>query len=394
MPLEPPRDLTIPEAGSTTARRVLSAAIRRLLGDLRALRLPVGVSPAAARGWRVLREVVADLLRRDAGAVASVLRRPTVGAPLRCLRDGSGGEADGLVRELVGQAFFELALGGALGREVVLEAPPPRLISLATGRVIDVPPSSRVALGPGVRVAVGERAIDLADASRMRRLHPIADDALLACVDNNPLAMFEAHPDKGGNAIDLGGRPVEDWTSALRDAFDRVGAHMPELRGEAALVLQAVVPVGWDAERHLSASYREAIGTVYLSLHPEPMTMTEALVHELSHNKLNALFELDPVVENEPDERYRSPVRPDPRPLHGVLLAVHAFLPIARLYEAMRAAGDPLARTPAFARRFAQIIETNHEGAELVLAHARPTPVGRGLLDEIERWDAHFQGEA
>ena len=40
------------------------------------------------------------------------------------------------------------------------------------------------------------------------------------------------------------------------------------------LFLHQVVPVGWDPERHLSASYQEAIGTIYLSLHPSPMTMT------------------------------------------------------------------------------------------------------------------------
>ena len=37
-----------------------------------------------------------------------------------------------------------------------------------------------------------------------------------------------------------------------------------------------VVPVGFFPDRHLSASYREAIGTLYLSLHPSPMTMVEA----------------------------------------------------------------------------------------------------------------------
>ena len=40
------------------------------------------------------------------------------------------------------------------------------------------------------------------------------------------------------------------------------------------------VPVGWDEQRHLSASYQEAIGTVYLSLHPNPLTLAEALIHE------------------------------------------------------------------------------------------------------------------
>jgi len=83
-------------------------------------------------------------------------------------------------------------------------------------------------------------------------------------------------------------------------------------------------------------------------------------------------------------------VRPDPRPLHGVLLAVHAFLPVARLYERMIDAGDPEAQNDAFRGRFAQIRKINREGAELLLREARPTPVGRGLLDEIRRWHEHY----
>jgi HEXXH motif-containing protein len=118
------------------------------------------------------------------------------------------------------------------------------------------------------------------------------------------------------------------------------------------------------------------------------MTMTEALVHEFSHNKLNALFELDDVLDNAFSPLVRSPVRPDPRPLHGVLLAVHAFVPVARLYEKMREAGDERA-TEA---RFAEIVRINREGTEVLQAHARPTAIGKGLMDELDRWDRHFAG--
>jgi HEXXH motif-containing protein len=148
--------------------------------------------------------------------------------------------------------------------------------------------------------------------------------------------------------------------------------------------------VGYDPERHLSASYQEAIGTIYLTLHPSRMTLAEALIHEFSHNKINALFELDDLLENAFSPLYTSPVRPDPRPLHGVLLAVHAFLPVARLYERMIAEGAPEAEDEAFVARFAQIRRINREGAELLLREGRPTAVGRVLLDEIRRWHEHY----
>ena len=120
------------------------------------------------------------------------------------------------------------------------------------------------------------------------------------------------------------------------------------------------------------------------------MTMTEAVIHEFSHNKINALFELDPVLENAFWPLYTSPVRPDPRPLHGIVLAVHAFQPVARLYEAMIARGHEWAQKPDFLRRYEQVKKVNREGASVVLEHGRPTPIGRALLDEMRRWDEHY----
>ncbi len=157
------------------------------------------------------------------------------------------------------------------------------------------------------------------------------------------------------------------------------------------VVLQQIIPVGADDEKHLSASYGEAIGTIYVTLHPNAMTMTEAVVHELSHNKLNAALELGPLLENAHAPLFSSPVRPDPRPLHGVLLAVHAFLPVAAMYRAMIDAGDPLAESDRFRERFRQIARGNHEGMTVLLEHARPTLEGRALLDELARIDASFE---
>jgi HEXXH motif-containing protein len=202
--------------------------------------------------------------------------------------------------------------------------------------------------------------------------------------------MEEAHPDKSGNTVDLGGRDAGAWILALRDALAPIERYLPELRREMDLYLHQIVPVGFDPVRHLSASYQEAIGTIYLSLHPSAMTLAEALIHELSHSKLNALFELDDVLENASSPLYPSPVRPDPRPLHGVLLAVHAFLPVARLYERMIEADDPLARRSSFRERFDRICAMNREGADVVLRHGRPTRIGEGLMEEISRWMDHY----
>jgi HEXXH motif-containing protein len=372
--IDPPRDLTIPDVGSKTTYAIFSRAIARLLAEVRPL----------------LRARTGGAVGDDIGPLASVLRKPNLGALARALRTARGDERVRLETELVALTCFELATLGALARDVRLDELPPRLVSLAARRSVPIPSPSATFRNRAVTFHAPTGDVDLdRDLERFPALSPTL---VLALADNNPFAMVEAHPDKSGNAVSLGGKSVDDWVSSLTGALALIAKHLPALRAELDLVLAQFVPVGFDAERHLSASYQEAIGTIYLSLHPSLMTMTEAVIHELSHNKLNALFESDDVLENAFSPLYASPVRPDPRPLHGVLLAVHAFLPVARLYETMLESNDPLAEGAAFEARFRDIVRINREGAEVVLKHARPTRIGHGVLDEIARWDAHYAG--
>ena len=370
-PLTPPRDLTLPQASSTTAREILSRAVGRCMRELRPLlRAHAGSAPEDVAAMDLL------LGRVPPGALASVLRRPHASALVRTLRaaapggpeGGQAGERAGaLLSELLATLAFDLVYLGAVDAAPPLRRLPPRVVSLVARQVVHLPA-----------------------ATVERPFHVVSRETLLSLADNNPLSLLETHPDKAGNAIDLGGRSVDEWLASLRGAFELVERHLPEIREEMALYVQSIVPVGYHREQHLSASYREALGTVYMTLHPSPMTMVEALVHEFSHNKLNALLESDDVLQNAFTPLYPSPVRPDPRPLHGVLLAVHAFVPVARLYEKMAAAGDPRAS----AARLAAIVRINREGTAVLRAHARATPVGQGLLDELFRWDEHFAGAA
>jgi HEXXH motif-containing protein len=155
------------------------------------------------------------------------------------------------------------------------------------------------------------------------------------------------------------------------------------------MMLHAVIPVGYDETRHLSASYREGIGTMYLTLHPHVMTMAEAVVHEFQHNKFNVAADSAQYLENAFHPLYKSPIRPDPRPLWGILLAVHAFLPVAELYRRMRDAGHPLAARPDFETRLSEIDLKNHEGMEMLRAHARFTEAGVALFGDLEALEQH-----
>lgn len=379
--LAPPVDLTVPRPGSTTLRDVLSAALSRLLGEIGALRSDDRVEQAA------LRSLVHARSRdpRALGPLVAALRRPTVGTLARCLRTAAPGAAPALRRRFLATLAVELAALGALDEPVTVPAPPERMLSLV-GRFAIAAPVGATAVTVARDAAVFDTpagAVRVGFTGAERPYHPLPDGPIvLALADDNPLATFELHPDKSGNAIDLGGRPVDDWTRALGEALAIVREALPDLHREIELVVHQFVPVGFDPERHLSASYQEALGTVYLTLHPRPMVMAEAIVHEASHNKLNALFERDPVLDNAFTSLHASPVRPDPRPLHGILLAVHAFVPVERMYERLIAAGHPLVND-AFRARYQAIREKNRRGAAVLLTQGEPSALGRGVVGEI-----------
>ncbi len=359
-------------------RAVLSMSLRRLFEDLKGLRAPEGASDDARADYRMLREVFVGFLPGKPGAIASLLRRPVVSAPLRCLRDGRGAP-DLLIAELVGQSLFELALAGALDAPVTMRRAPALLMAPHRDRTVETG-GGEVTFAPG-EVRVGGVRVEPV------RGHGFALDldAVLTTVDNNPLRMVEAHPNKHGNAIDLGGRSPQTWLDALNRALALIAECFPDFRRELDLLLRYVVPVGYDEEAHLSASYREAIGTVYLTLHPSELTLAEAIIHEVSHNKLNALLELDPLLHDGLVPAFDSPVRPDKRPLLGVLLAVHAFLAVERFYECLLEREELPAPRAAVRRRLGELRATNREGAAVLLEHAHPTKVGQGVLGEIER---------
>ena len=120
---------------------------------------------------------------------------------------------------------------------------------------------------PAIANDAARTLIDRLDGAGPQRI-AITATLDLALADRNPLRSIEDHPDKDGNALDLGGRSIAAWTRSITDALAVIAAALPALHDELAVTLRRIVPVGFDADQHRSCSYREAPGLVYLSLHP------------------------------------------------------------------------------------------------------------------------------
>lgn len=234
---------------------------------------------------------------------------------------------------------------------------------------------------------------ELSGAPEKEKHVELAAGLRLGLEDANPIALEEAHPEKSGNGLSLGGRTPQEWAASLNEAIGLIESAAPGLVREMTSFDVRVIPVGYGDERHCSASYREAVGCVYLTLHPSTLMMAQALIHEFQHNKLNLASYGDPILHNAFHPLYASPVRPDPRPLWGVLLAAHAFLVVAVFYRRLREQRHPLALKPEFEKELLEIDLKNRQAMEVLREHADWTPFGRELMAGLEELNSKHLGE-
>ena len=370
--------LALPAPGD----RTVAALDRKLaLLSLRALlTAPLsGFSTEVRRAILHLRPLLSALLRDAGPALVQATLSPEVLTPLLVWQAGAA-SPEALLRAAMPALLLGLAQLGAAREGLLWDLPIPQI--LVGDRLLSGPFDGLYVIHDRAELRVDGRFVRPGELPGPTALHALSPTLSLALTDPNPLAMVEDHPDKAGNALDLGGREPGVWVEALREALALVRLALPEWHAELSVSLRRLVPVGYEPERHLSASYREAPSQAYLTLHPDPLTLAEAIVHETQHGKLNRLLWFDAVLENGHSTWTSSPVRPDMRPLMGVLLAAHAFVPVAAMHA--RLAGHDLAAAARFAERRAEVREQNARALATLWEKGQLTPTGRGVMDALQ----------
>ncbi|MEU0104682.1 HEXXH motif domain-containing protein [Streptomyces sp. NPDC006251] len=135
----------------------------------------------------------------------------------------------------------------------------------------------------------------------------------------------------------------------------------------------------------VSASSGDSFGAMVIARPSSALALAETLVHEFQHSKLAALLHLFPLLDDDRQERYYAPWRPDPRHLTGLLHGAYAFTGVAGFWrDRLAVATDERAADTAgyhFALRRLQsrlVVRT-------LLAEGRLTPQGRALVSGLAR---------
>ena len=269
------------------------------------------------------------------------------------------------------------------------------------------PPGAIVAYASLVEAIFGERgaeAIDSAQALVQSALSPAASPLRCVTLGDQDLGPGQAEryrrlfdeDQEAPLAIEAVADHDLERAARLADkALALLDAGAPELGGEIRALLREIVfarsgPAA-TAGRFNGASVFLAWGAVLLNADEmvDRVTMAETLAHETGHSLLSGFTIGKPLVENDPAERYDSPLRVDPRPMDGI---VHATYVLARMHYCL----DRLLQSGCLTEQEAATVaialaerrRAFAAGLEVVDRHARFTPIGRAAFEPARQYMA------
>ncbi len=197
------------------------------------------------------------------------------------------------------------------------------------------------------------------------------------------------------NPLHLNAIAIEEFTrvSAItREAFSLLDAGAPEVSGEIRSLLEEVVFAKGDAGEKITFHGISSFclwGAVILNAegHKTTLEVLQTLAHESSHMHLFGAALDSPLVLNDDDERYKSPLRFDPRPMDGIYHAVYVS---ARMHYALTRllASNVISPVQTEEARAACLVHVNsfREGLAMVEAEGKLSDLGHELMSQAKSY--------
>jgi HEXXH motif-containing protein len=174
-----------------------------------------------------------------------------------------------------------------------------------------------------------------------------------------------------------------DWQRVLNEAWEILCRCLPDLAEGFLDGLDSLVPRPAVPTRNLSASTGEAFGSAIIAQPTDSVSMAATLVHEFHHNLLGGLLHMIPLYDHDPEERFYTLWREDPRPIAGVMSGVHAFSGVTAFWRELgRHESDSLARRAGF--EFAYWRDGTWQTLQSLSGDPHLTEAGRQFVDSID----------
>ncbi|WP_136439941.1 aKG-HExxH-type peptide beta-hydroxylase [Pacificoceanicola onchidii] len=194
------------------------------------------------------------------------------------------------------------------------------------------------------------------------------------------------------DAVDEDSRAT--FSARLRQGLDLLKRGAPDIHIEIRSIIRSVLlaqaPEGSKLEFD-GASHYELWGLVLLNpkFHETPLAVAEVLAHECGHSLLFGMMGKELLVHNPYEDRYPSPLRPDPRPMDGIFHATFVSARMAMTMEQLAASGILTPAERADALEAAARDRANFaSGDSVIRSDGRLTETGAAIIENARRWIA------
>lgn len=185
--------------------------------------------------------------------------------------------------------------------------------------------------GRSVRLHIEDGACSILRAPAWQPLRRITAGPLsLALEDTDPYRACHQYPVTGRLSPD----GAEAWERAVASAWSLIRTDLPAYAPGLAEGLTAVVPLApAPTGRDVSATARQAFGSVGAALPADPATLALLLVHEFQHVKLGAVLDIADLYDHADARLFHAPWREDPRPLEGLFQGTYAHIAVTEFWR-------------------------------------------------------------
>lgn len=381
-------------ASSATIQVLADSELSRRLLQLRAVLELSGRSGESFVDLRAAWRLIERAEQRSAEEVRTVLMTPAVGVWLRHVLHAAQRGGTRTAPPDLGYAHL-VAASAALRTGVPFQLPVPvshGCVVLPSLGWVRVRMSFPVALAElrsvpgGAELRVMRRSLDIplcADSPHFTRVRPHAassplGELSLVLDDHDPYREFDgSRPPRP-----LGEAERAEWAKLIDAAWADLSELHPERARELAACINTISPLD-PSSGTIGASSRGAFGAVAMSPAASPDALAEVLIHELQHNKLNALMNLVDLAADD-GTLFHAPWRADPRPLPGLLHGVYSFAAVVEFWQRQRHARAGTERRQADFH-FSHHREQLRRAMTSIDAAAGLTALGRGVVRAVGR---------
>jgi len=177
-----------------------------------------------------------------------------------------------------------------------------------------------------------------------------------------------------------------ELANKLPKCLDLIKVVNPELASRIMQLVKWLIPLSTsDPTTYHSFTSVNLLGVIFLSPSYSHIYLAEVIIHEFHHTELNILLETQQVFKKKSDElkdEFYSPWRNDPRPLDGLLHALHVFSGILDFYTR----AEKLPNLKMYAEQFRERRIKLYHQLRLCIAQVPGydlTPIGHRIIKSI-----------